>query len=103
MSVIRITDKNFQKEVMGCETPVLVDFWADWCGPCKALSPVIEEFAKAHHEIKVGKVNVDEEEELAAKFEITSIPTLMVFKKGKIVDRSSGVSSVQQIENMAIK
>ncbi len=100
MSVIKVTDKNFQKEVMGCETPVVVDFWADWCGPCKALMPVIDEFANAHNEIKVGKVNVDEEEELAAKFEIMSIPTLLVFKEGKITNRSSGTKTVQQIEDM---
>ena len=100
MSVVKVTDKNFQKEVMGCETPVVVDFWAEWCGPCRALSPVIEEFAKAHHEIKVCKVNVDEEEELSAKFEIMSIPTILVFKEGKITNRSSGVKTVQQIEDM---
>lgn len=100
MSTVKITDKNFQKEVMGCETPVLVDFWADWCGPCKSLLPVIEELAEEHHEIKVGKVNVDEEEELARKFEIMSIPTLLVFKEGKIVNRSVGVKSKQQIWEM---
>jgi len=100
MSVIRVTDKNFQKEVMGCETPVVVDFWAEWCGPCRALLPVIEEFANAHHEIKVCKINVDEEEELSAKFEIMSIPTILVFKEGKITNRSSGVKTVQQIEDM---
>ena len=103
MSVIKVTDKNFQKEVMGCETPVVVDFWADWCGPCKALMPIIDEFANAHNEIKVGKVNVDEEEELAAKFEIVSIPTLLVFKEGKVVNRESGITTVQQIEDMIIK
>ena len=100
MSSIKITDKNFQKEVMGCDTPVLVDFWADWCGPCKSLSPIIEEFANEHSEIKVVKVNVDEEQELAAKFEIMSIPTLMVFKEGKITNRSVGVRTKQQILEM---
>ena len=100
MAVIKVTDKNFQKEVMGCDTTVVVDFWADWCGPCKVLLPVIEEFSDAHHEIKVCKVNVDEEEELASKFEIMSIPTLMVFKEGKITNRATGVKTVQQIEDM---
>ena len=100
MAVIKVTDKNFQKEVMGCDTTVVVDFWADWCNPCKVLFLAIEEFSDAHQEVKVCKVNVDEEEELASKFEIMSIPTLMVFKEGKITNRSTGLKTVQQIEDM---
>ena len=100
MSVVKITDKNFQKEVMGCETPVLVDFWADWCGHCRSLAPIIDEIAKEHHEIKVGKVNVDEEEELASKFEIMSIPTILIFKEGKVVNRTTGVRSKEEIWKM---
>ena len=100
MPVIKVTDKNFQKEVMGAEPTVVVDFWAEWCGPCKAFEPILNEFANAHQEVKVCKVNVDEEEELASKFEIMSIPTLLVFKEGKITNRASGIKSVQQIEDM---
>ena len=100
MSVIKVTDKNFQKEVMGAEPTVVVDFWAEWCGPCKAFEPILNEFANVHQEVKVCKVNVDEEEELASKFEIMSIPTLLVFKAGKITNRASGTKSVQQIEDM---
>ncbi len=100
MSTIKITDKNFQREVMGCDIPVLVDFWADWCGPCKNLSPIIEEFSNEHSEVKVCKVNVDEEQGLASKFEIMSIPTLLVFKEGKITNRAVGSKTKQQIAEM---
>ncbi len=100
MSVVKITDKNFQKEVMGCDTPVLVDFWADWCVPCENLAPIIDQIADEHQEIKVCKVNVDDEEELASRFEITNIPTLLVFKEGKVVNRYAGVKTKQQIWEM---
>ncbi len=100
MAIVKVTDKNFQKEVMGADETVLVDFYADWCGPCKALAPIIEEFSQTHREIKVAKVNVDEEEELSAKFEIMSIPTILIFREGKITNQSTGVRTVQQIEDM---
>ena len=93
MSVIEITKNNFDQEVMQSEKPVLLDFWAAWCGPCKMLSPVVDEIAGEHPEIKVGKVNVDEEQELAARYRVMSIPTLIIFKDGKEVDRMVGVQS----------
>lgn len=82
MAEVKITKENFQQEVMLSDKPVLLDFWADWCGPCKMLSPVIAEIAEEHPEIKVCKCNVDEESELANQFQIMSIPTVAVFKKG---------------------
>lgn len=91
MSVLTITNDNFENEVLNSDKTVLLDFWASWCGPCRMLSPVVDEIAEEREDIKVGKVNVDEERELAEKFGIMSIPTLIVFKNGEIVNQSMGV------------
>lgn len=91
MSVTKITKQNFTNEVINSDKPVLIDFWASWCGPCRMLSPVIDKIAAEHPEIKVGKVNVDEQETLAEQYGIMSIPTLLVFKDGKLVKQSAGV------------
>ena len=90
MSVTVITKENFTKEVLESEKTVLLDFWAIWCGPCRMVSPIIDEIAEEHPEIKVGKVNVDEEDELAQKFGIISIPSIFVIKDGKIVNSLAG-------------
>ncbi len=88
---IVITAENFENEVLNSEIPVLVDFWATWCGPCRMLAPVLEELAKeCDGKVKVGKVNVDEQMELAVKFRVESIPTLMLFEKGELVKKSLG-------------
>lgn len=100
MSVLTITKDNFQKEVLESEKTVLLDFWASWCGPCRMVSPVIEELAEEKPGVKVGKVNVDEQQELAAKFGVMSIPTLVVMKNGKIVNQSVGARPKAQIAAM---
>lgn len=100
MSVIKVTDQNFEQEVLNSEVTVLVDFYADWCGPCKILSPIVEEVAQENSNIKVVKVNVDESQATAVKYQIMSIPTLVVIKNGNEVTRSVGVISKSEILNM---
>ncbi len=90
MAVMTITNENFTAEVMESEKPVLLDFWASWCGPCRMVSPIVDEIAEERSDVKVGKVNVDEQGELAQKFGIMSIPTLMVFEGGKIKNKALG-------------
>lgn len=97
MSVLHITKDTFQKEVMESNVPVLVDFWATWCGPCRMVGPILDEIAAERSDIKVCKINVDEEPDLAAQFGIMTIPTLMVIKNGAIVHQSAGARPKQQI------
>lgn len=100
MAVITLTKENFAQEVLQSTKPVLIDFWASWCGPCRMVSPVVDEIAEEHPEIKVGKVNVDEQPELAAQFQVMSIPTLIVMKDGKAVASSVGFRSKEAIVSM---
>lgn len=97
MSAIKITKDNFETEVLNSDKPVLLDFWAAWCGPCKMVSPVIDEIAGEVSDAKVGKINVDEQPELAAKFRVMSIPTLAVLKEGKVVNTMVGARSKNDI------
>lgn len=100
MAALKITKENFQKEVLEAKETVLIDFWASWCGPCKMIGPIIDQIAEERTDIKVGKINVDEEQELAASFKVMSIPTLLVFKDGKVVNQSLGAKPKAAILSM---
>ena len=100
MSVIRIHKDNFQNEVINSDKPVLLDFYADWCGPCRMVSPIVDEIATERTDVKVGKINVDEESELAKRFGVFSIPTLVVIKDGQIVNQAVGARPKAQILDM---
>ena len=100
MSAIHINDINFKREVIDSDKPVLLDFWAPWCGPCRMVLPIVEEIAGERSDIKVGKINVDEEPELAMQFGVMSIPTLVVMKDGKVVNRAAGARPKAAILSM---
>lgn len=100
MSAININKNNFHNEVMNSDKPVLLDFWAAWCGPCRMVIPVVEEIARERLDIKVGKVNVDEQPELSSQFGVMSIPTLVVMKNGKVVNQAVGARPKSEILGM---
>ena len=100
MSVIQITKENFEAEVLNSEKTVLLDFYADWCGPCRMVSPIVDAIAEEHPEYKVGKINVDEQEELATTFGVMSIPSLFVIKGGEVANQAVGARTKAQILDM---
>ena len=100
MGILKVNSQNFEEEVLKSEKPVLVDFYADWCGPCKMLSPIVDQVAEENEDIKVVKVNVDDAQDLAMKYQVMSIPTLVVIKEGKEINRSVGLIDKNQVINM---
>ena len=100
MSVINVTEKDFQREVLESDVPVLVDFWAPWCGPCRMLGPILDEVAQERSDIKVCKVNVDEETSLASRYQVVSIPTVLAVKNGQVLSRSVGVRPKRELLSM---
>ncbi|EHO85959.1 thioredoxin [Eubacterium infirmum F0142] len=100
MSVLTITNENFEQEVLKSDKPVIVDFWAAWCGPCKMLSPVVDQLAEELEGVKVGKINIDEQMELAEKYNVSSIPCVVAFKNGEEVNRSVGLVPKQKLVDL---
>ena len=100
MSVMNITKNNFQKDVVQSDKPVLLDFWATWCGPCRMVSPIVDEIASERGDLKIGKINIDEQQELASAFQIMSIPTLVMMKEGKVINQMIGARPKSQILSM---
>ncbi len=103
MAILHITKDNFEQEVLKSDIPVLVDFWATWCGPCRALGPVLEEIASETSSVKIVKVNVDEQPELASQFRIMSIPTMILFKSGEVADKTVGLLPKDEVLNFIKK
>ncbi len=97
MAVLHVTNENFETEVLQSEKPVLVDFWASWCGPCKMVAPVLEELVEEITDVKIVKVNVDQQPDLAQKFQIMSIPTMVLIKEGKVVDTTVGAQPKENL------
>lgn len=100
MSVLTITNENFEQEVLKSDKPVIVDFWAAWCGPCKMLSPVVDQLAEELDGVKVAKINIDEQMELAEKYNVSSIPCVVAFKNGEEVNRSVGLAPKQKLVDL---
>ena len=100
MAVVTITKENFETEVLKSDKPVLLDFWATWCGPCRMVSPIVDEIANERDDIKVGKINVDEQGELSMQFRIVSIPTLIVMKNGEVANKAVGAMPKEEILNL---